>query len=425
MENSKSEGNLPSSAEAESGPQVVPNSRLDTRDSQLIGYLDIFTGLSGDLFLGVLVDAGCPLEVMREALAGLSVEFTAEEVRRGGLRGTLVRVTGPEGGPHHRSYAELAEILAGLALPVALQERAGAVLRRLAEAEAAVHGVPVERVHFHELGGLDTIADLVGTVAGLAYLGIERLTCSAIPLSHGYINTAHGRLPVPPPAVMQLVAGAATRSVDIDGETVTPTGAALALTLATQGPPPAMTVKRVAYGAGQREFPEAPNLVRLLVGEASEAPALATEELVLLETNLDDMNPELQPALLAALFSAGALDAWLAPIVMKKGRPALLVSALAPPGQAEAVTRAFLEHSTTFGVRVLPCARRCLPREMRSVETRWGTVAVKVGLLEGRVVTASPEYEDCARLAAQEGAPVRHVYAAALGKAEEMVGASV
>jgi uncharacterized protein (TIGR00299 family) protein len=402
-----------------------------------LGYLDIFTGLSGDLFLGVLVDAGCPLEVMREAVGGLPVEFAAEEVRRGGLRGTLVRVTGPTEGPHHRSYAELAEILEGLALPEGQRERAGAVLLRLAEAEGAVHGVPVEGVHFHELGGLDTIADLVGTVAGLAHLGIERLVCSAIPLSHGYIETAHGRLPVPPPAVMQLVEGAATRPVDIEGETVTPTGAALALTLGKQGAPPAMTIKRVAYGAGQRDFPEAPNLVRLTIGEGAaeahppaplpkqeggEASPLPTDELVVLETNVDDMNPELQPALLAALFSAGALDAWLTPIVMKKGRPAVMVSALAAPERAEGVVRAFLEQSTTFGVRVLPCTRRCLPREMRSVETAWGPVAVKVGLREGRVVTASPEYEDCARLAAQAGVAARRVYAAALGKAEEMVG---
>ena len=386
-------------------------------------YLDIFTGLSGDLFLGVLVDAGCPLEVMQQALAGLPLELSAEEVTRGGLRGTLVRVTGPHHGPHHRSRADLSALMDSLPLEPSVRARADAVLLRLAEAEAAVHGVPVEQVHFHELGGLDTIADLVGTIVGLDYLGIERLTCSPIPLSHGFIDTAHGRLPVPPPAVMQLLQGASTRPVDIDGETVTPTGAALALTLsAEQGPPPPLTISKVAYGAGQKDFPEAPNLVRLLIGAAAaESSALPTDDLVLLETNLDNMNPELQPALLAALFTAGALDAWLTPIVMKKGRPALLVTALAPPARAEAVTAALLEHSTTFGVRVLPCARRCLPREMRQVETPWGPVAVKVGFLEGRIITASPEYEDCARLAEQHSVPVKRIYAAALGKAEGML----
>ncbi len=406
-------------------------------------YLDIFTGISGDMFLGALVDAGCPLEVMQAALAGLPLELAAEEVTRGGLRGTLVRVTSPHpqehdhaGGhhPHHRTPGELAALLEGLPLSAAVRTRVDAVLQRLAQAEATVHGVPVEEVHFHELGGLDTIADLVGTVVGLDYLGVERLTCSPLPMSHGFIDTAHGRLPVPPPAVLQLLQGAQTRPVDIEGETVTPTGAALALTLsAGQEPPPPLTLTKVAYGAGQKEFPEAPNLVRLLVGEA--LPAVSpdsrlatrdsrpsTHDLVLLETNLDDMNPELQPALLAALFTAGALDAWLTPIVMKKGRPALLVTALTAPAQAEAVTQALLEHSTSFGVRVLPCARTCLPREMRSVETPWGTVAVKVGFLDGRVVTASPEYEDCARRAEEHGVPVRRVYAAALGKAEAMVG---
>lgn len=398
-----------------------------------IAYLDLFTGLSGDMFLGALVDAGCPLEVMQAALGDLPVTLDAEAVVRGGLRGLLVSVTGPQETPDHRSYADLAKLLNELSLSPPLRAEAGRVLRRLAEAEAAVHGRPVEEVHFHELGGLDTLADLVGAVVGLDYLGVERLTCSPIPLSHGFVDTAHGRLPVPPPAVMELVKGAQTRPVDVEGETVTPTGAALALTLsAGQGPTPPMVVTTVAYGAGRKEFPEAPNLVRLLVGET---PALAssqggetdrggglpTDDLVLLETNLDDMNPELQPALLAALFAAGALDAWLTPIVMKKGRPALLVTALATPERTEAVIAAFVEHSTTFGVRLLPCARRCLQREMRHVETPWGPVAVKVGWVEGRLLTASPEYEDCARLAAEHGVAVKGVYAAALGKAQELI----
>ncbi len=399
-----------------------------------IAYLDIFTGISGDMFLGVLVDAGCPLEVMQQALVSLPLELSSEEVTRGGLRGTQVQVHlldagqhhphhGPAAGHDHRSYTDLQQILDSLPLAPSVGERADAVLLCLASAEASAHGVPVEEVHFHELGGLDTIADLVCTLIGLDYLGIERLTCSPIPLAHGFIDTAHGRLSVPPPAVMQLLQGASTRPVDIEGETVTPTGAALALTLsAEQGPPPPMTIAQVASGAGMKEFPGTPNLVRLIIGEATAAePALPTDDLVLLETNLDDMNPELQPALLAALFEAGALDVWLTPILMKKGRPALLITALAPPARADAVTRALLEHSTTFGVRVLPCARRCLPREMRSVDTPWGPVAVKVGFLDGKLITASPEHEDCARLAAEHGIPAKRVYAAALGKAEELL----
>jgi len=382
------------------------------------------------MFLGALIDAGCPVAAIEEPLVGLPdpVTLTVKQVTRGGLRGTLVKVTGPEGGPRHRSYTDLASIMSVLPLPADLRQQAEAVLRRLAAAEAAVHGVPVEQVHFHELGGLDTIADIVGTVSGLRYLGVKRLTCSPFPLSHGRVDTAHGPLPVPPPAVMQLLRGVPTRPLDLEGETVTPTGAALAVSISEgYGLPPPMILRTVAYGAGSKDFPEAPNLVRLLLGDSPEEPSglppgrLASDDLVLLETNIDDMNPELQPALLTALFTAGALDAWLTPIVMKKGRPALLVAALTPPDRAEAVTTAFLEHSTTFGVRVLPCARRCLGRERRQIETPWGPVAVKVGLLDDRPITASPEYEDCARLAAEQGVPVKRVYAAALGQAQELL----
>jgi uncharacterized protein (TIGR00299 family) protein len=306
-------------------------------------------------------------------------------------------------------------------MPEARRAQAQRVLRRLAEAEARVHGVAVEEVHFHELGGLDTLADILGALAGLEALGVERLYASPIPLAHGWVDTAHGRLPVPPPAVMELVRGFPTRPVDVEGETVTPTGVALATTLAAGiGEPPPMTAAAVAYGAGQKDFPGVPNLLRLILGEARESDLLS-EELVLLETNLDDMNPELQPALLNALFAAGALDAWLTPIIMKKGRPALLITALAPPDRTEAVAEAVLRHSTSFGLRLSRCERRCLEREMRQVETPWGPVAVKVGFLGGRVITASPEYEDCARLAEQQGVPVRRIYAAALAKAEEML----
>ncbi len=387
-----------------------------------IAYLDIFVGISGDMLLGALVDAGCPLATIQQGLGDLPVVLTAERVTRGGLRGTLVCVeASPAHHPHaFRSYQDLAGMMNTLAMPEARRAQAERVLRRLAEAEARVHGIPVQQVHFHELGGLDTIADIVGTLAGLEALGLERVHASPIPLAHGWVDTAHGRLPVPPPAVMELVRGFPTRPVEVEGETVTPTGAALVTALAAEfGGPPPMTVKTVAYGAGQKEFPGVPNLLRLIVGEARESDLL-TEELVLVETNLDDMNPELQPALLAALFEAGALDAWLTPIQMKKGRPALLITALTAPDRAEAVAEALLRHSTSFGLRLSRCERRCLPREMRQVETPWGAVSIKVGFLGGKVITASPEYEDCARLAETHGVPIKQVYAAALGKAQEI-----
>ena len=404
-----------------------------------IAYLDVFLGISGDMLLGALVDAGCPLEALTAPLEGLPghVHLSAEEVRRGGLRATQVTVTAGEHHHHdhgghehpHRSYKELAEILAGLTLSPRVREQSEKVLLAIATAEATVHGVPVEEVHFHELAGLDTIVDIVGACAGLEALGVERVTCSPLPLSHGTIMTAHGLLPVPPPAVMELLRGFPTRPVDVDGETMTPTGAALAVTLAEAfGPAPAMTVTRIAAGAGTREFPGTANVLRVMLGSTGETPvppgptdALQSEELAVIETNVDDMNPELLPALMEALFAAGALDVWLTPIQMKKGRPATLVSALAEPARADAVVEALLRNSTSFGARVFSCARRCLPRELVAVETPWGPVAVKLGRLGTEVVTASPEYEDCARLATEHGVPVKQVYAAALGEAQKLL----
>ncbi|HEY3396461.1 MAG TPA: nickel pincer cofactor biosynthesis protein LarC [Armatimonadota bacterium] len=396
-----------------------------------IAYLEFGSGISGDMFLGALVDAGAPVEALQAGLGSLQVRLEAEKVKRGGLQGTLVHVRAAGGAEHvhethhhpaHRSYQELADILAALELDPEVLEQAQGVLRRLGEAESVAHGVPVAEVHFHEIGGLDTLADILGTLAGLRALGIEKLYAAPLPLSHGQVQTAHGLLPVPPPAVMEIVRGVPTVPVDIEGETVTPTGAALVVALSDSiGPRPAMTPTAVGYGAGTREFPGVPNLARLVVGEAAESCAgLEVRDLALLETNVDDMNPELEPELLAQLFAAGALDAWLTPIQMKKGRPALLITALASPPDAPAVTEAMLRHSTSFGVRVSDCRRHCLPREMRQVQTPWGPVRVKVGLLAGERVTASPEYEDCAARAKEHGVPVRHVYAAALGKAMEL-----
>lgn len=393
-----------------------------------IAYLDVFIGISGDMFLAALVDAGVPLEALREPLAGLpdGVELSAEQVTKSSIQATQVHVNTAESPPHqhhkHRSYAELAELLAGLSLSGSLRERAEQVLRRLAEAEATVHGVPVAEVHFHELGGLDTLVDIVGVVVGLEWLGIERLYCSPLPLSHGHVDTAHGRLPVPPPAVMELVRGVPTVPVDLEGETVTPTGAALAVGLADEfGSPPPMTPESVAHGAGSQDFPGIPNLLRMFVGEMEAGKDLIVDHTILIETNLDDMNPELQPALMEALFAAGALDAWLTPIQMKKGRPALLVTALAAPDQAESVARAMLRHSSSFGVRMQRSERRCLPREIKQANTPWGPVRVKVGYLGGRAITASPEFEDCARLAQEQGVPAKQVYSAALGAAAKLL----
>jgi len=398
-----------------------------------IGYLDIAVGISGDMTLGALVDAGVELSGLRQQLRGLPLtdwEITAEKVLKGGIEATKVTVTttASDGTTDHHahgqhaSYAELRDVIAGADLPPDVVDSSMQVLDSIAQAEASVHGVSLDEVHFHELAGIDTLIDIVGSVIGLGMLGVEKLYCSALPVSHGFVDTAHGRLPVPPPAVAELLKGYPTVPVDINEETVTPTGAALATSLCERvGMFPPMTVEQVGYGAGSKDFPGRPNVLRLWVGQpAGGDESLSIDEVVAIEANIDDMNPELYPYLMAQAFAAGALDVWLTPIQMKKGRPAVTISALATPADAEAVASAILRESTTFGVRLTHSQRRCLKRETVTVTTRFGELPVKVGYLDGRVVTVAPEYEDCLEAAHKYGVPVKAAYSAALAAADEL-----
>lgn len=409
-----------------------------------IGYLDVFCGLSGDMFLGALMDAGLPLEALVAELRKLPVggwDLSAEQVRKGGLRGTQAHVTADRHDSHDHHHGgmgadEIIAIIRGGSLRGELTERAVAVVERIAAAEARVHGVPRAQVHFHELGGIDTIIDVCGAVIGLDLLGLEKLYCSPLPVGHGYVDTEHGRLPVPPPAVAELIGGVPTYALDIEGETVTPTGAALAVTLAEFAERPPMTTTVTGLGAGMRDFP-IPNLVRLFVGEllhervgedarvgrdildrpvggpGSLAPREAGN-MVLLEANLDDITGEFLGYAMEKLFAAGAVDVWATPIYMKKNRPATMLSALAPPESADAVAAAMLTHTTSFGVRRQAVQRDCLEREHVTVATPFGSVRVKVGKRDGQVLTAAPEYEDCAAAADAHGASLKDVYQAAL-----------
>ncbi|MCK4324150.1 MAG: nickel pincer cofactor biosynthesis protein LarC [Armatimonadetes bacterium] len=398
-----------------------------------IGYLDIAVGISGDMTLGALADAGVELSRLRQQLRGLPVtewEITAEKVSKGGIQATKVTVTTTrsDGATDHRahgqhaSYTELRDVIAGADLPLDVVNSSLQVLDSIAQAEANVHGVSLDEVHFHELAGIDTLIDIVGSVIGLRMLEVEKLYCSALPVSHGFVDTAHGRLPVPPPAVAELLKGYPTVPVDINEETVTPTGAALATSLCEQvGMFPPMTVEQVGYGAGSKDFPGCPNVLRLWVGQSVGGDkSLIVDEVVMVEANVDDMSPELHPHVVAQIFAAGALDVWLTPIQMKKGRPAVKISALAAPSKAESVAGAILRESTTFGVRLTHSQRRCLNRETVTVTTRFGELSVKVGYLDGRVVTVAPEYEDCLRAAQKHGVPVKAVYSAALAAADEL-----
>ncbi len=416
-----------------------------------IAYLDVFCGLSGDMFLGALVDAGADLAAIETALRGLPLhgwKLRAEEVRKSGLRGMKVHVEeehhhhhhGDDHDHHGREHKHgmgaddvIAIIRAGN-LRADLCDRAVAVVERIAAAEAQAHGVPREQVHFHELGGMDTVIDVCGAVIGLDLLGVEKLYCSPLPVSHGYVDTQHGRLPVPPPAVANLLQGVPTYPLDLEGETVTPTGAGLAVALAEVGERPAMTITATGLGAGTKDFP-IPNLVRLFVGETDgdeRVPASLRDapeshiaercghaaegkhaEMLLLETNLDDMSGEFFGYAMEKLFAAGAVDVWATPIFMKKNRPATMLSALVHEDRADAVAEAILMHTTSLGMRRQRVERDCLDREHVTVETPCGPIRVKLGKRDGKVLTAAPEYEDCAAAAEKAGVSLKAVYAAA------------
>lgn len=397
----------------------------------MIAFLDMPSGISGDMFLGCLVDGGWPVAALEETIRQLhlpegSWRVAQTPVMRGPLAATLLEVDAAEG-DHHRHLSDILAIIAQADLPEGVKARASAVFRRLAEAEAAVHGTSVEAIHFHEVGALDAIIDIVGVCAGLDALGVTQLYAGSVPLGEGWANTAHGRIPLPAPATLALLtaAHAPTRPAPGPGELVTPTGAALLTELATFRRP-SLRLQRIGLGAGRKEFAW-PNVARLWFGEEDSAPVDGTQAspdtlleraaMVVLETNIDDMNPELYSAASAALFAAGALDVWLTPIQMKKGRPGVMLSVLAPLEQEGRLAAVLLIETTTLGVRAQPVGRYAAAREMRSVATRYGTLAVKLKRVEGAVVGVKPEQADCARLAAEHAVPVRVVYEAALAAA--------
>jgi uncharacterized protein (TIGR00299 family) protein len=384
-----------------------------------IAYLDCFSGVSGDMLLGALIDAGLSADELRGDLAQLSLadyELRAERVTKRGIAAT--KVTVETGHSHaHRGLHDVLDIIAGADLPEPVKEMAARIFTRLGEAEAKVHGTTVEQVHFHEVGAVDAIVDVVGACCGLHRLGIAEVYASALPLGGGWVESAHGRLPVPAPATAELLRDVPAYGGPVEAELVTPTGAAIVSTVGRRfGAMPPMTVKAIGWGAGGRDLPH-PNVLRLFVGEA--AAALPEQRLTVIETNLDDMNPELFDHLMERLFAAGALDVFYTPIVMKKSRPGTLVSVLAEPGLVSVMNDLLFRETTTLGVRVMEVARRCLDREWREVETRYGRVRVKTGLMGMEVVTSAPEYEDCKRLAREQGVPVKAVYDAAKAACEQ------
>lgn len=392
----------------------------------MIAYLDCAGGLAGDMLISALLDAGASEQALRRVPDRLGldgVQLELQRVQRHGIGALHLDVRGDDAhgdGGHqpHRSWRSIRAQLQAADLDEPIRTRAVSVFSRLAEAEAGIHGVAPEDIHFHELGAVDTLIDVVGAVTLLDDLGISRLVCSPLPMGHGTVNAAHGVLPLPAPATARLLVGAPVFGVDVPAETVTPTGAALAATLADGwGELPAMSLSAVGYGAGTADFAARANLVRVLLGEPPGAPS---GEVVVLETNLDDVNPELIPDAVQRCLAAGALDVWTIPVTMKKGRPGFVLSALARPAHETAVAHAILEETTALGVRVERRRRYELEREQRAVSVDGHDVRVKLGRLEGRVVNVAPEHDDCAAVAQATGAPVKSVWTAALAAAWEL-----
>lgn len=384
-----------------------------------VAYLDCIGGLAGDMLLAALLDAGGQLETLRGVPSALGIEgvrIDAKRVERHGIGALHVTVDAPDD-HHQRPYAHIRELVERADLPERARLRSLDAFRRLAEVEGGIHGVAPDEVHFHELGSLDAIVDVCGAFTLLEELAIDRVCSSPLPFARGFVQAAHGMLPLPAPASLGLLAGASFTSVDVEGELITPTGAAVAAVAVEEwGSPPPLTLERVGYGAGTKDFASLPNVVRVLTGTVAQA----TSPVVVLETNLDDFSPELVPDAVERCFAAGALDVWTTPAQMKKGRPGFVLSVLARPDARSAVARAILEQTSALGVRVSRLERYELEREERSVEVSGASVRVKLGLLDGRVVNVAPEHDDCVLAARVTGRSVKSVWAEALARAQDL-----
>jgi pyridinium-3,5-bisthiocarboxylic acid mononucleotide nickel chelatase len=423
-------------------------------------YFDCFSGVSGDMLLGALLDAGLPIDELRSALESLTIHgasLAARRVLRGGISATKFSVeeggdahaaegtsgqhghhdhvheheghdrhepghdhgpahpaAAPHGGAHsHRSLEEIGQLIDRSALSAAGKTRARELFRRLGETEAAIHQVPVDRIHLHEVGALDSIVDIVGSVFALEWFGADRIAASPLNVGSGTVRCQHGTFPVPAPATVRLLQGVPMYSSGTIGELVTPTGALLISAYASSyGPVPEMQVDRVGYGAGDRETPDVPNVLRVLVGRTSESGAF--ERIVVQECEIDDMNPQLFGPVMDQLYQAGAVEVFFTPVQMKKNRPGTLLTVVSRPEHREALSRVLFRETTTIGVRYHEMSRERLDREMVPVATPFGPIRFKVARQGQEILNAAPEFDDCARAAAERGVPLKDVQAAAV-----------
>jgi uncharacterized protein (TIGR00299 family) protein len=404
-------------------------------------YFDCFSGISGDMVLGALIDAGLPIQDLRRALGSLTMagcDVSAQRVLRAGLSAMKFVVQESHESPvhhtpgavhdhdhdhplhhpghghqhPHRSLPEIFALIDRSALSHAGRERAKGLFRRLAEAEAAIHQMPVEAVHLHEVGALDSIIDIVGAVFALEWAGADRIVCSPLNVGGGTVRSAHGEFPVPAPATVKLLGDAPIYGGTVQKELVTPTGALIATAYASSfGPVPAMAVEHVGYGAGERDNPDTPNVLRVLIGRASDRPG--AERVVVIECEIDDMNPQLFGVAMDRLYAAGAFDVFYVPVQMKKNRPGTLLTVIAPPERRTTLADIIFRETTTIGLRHHEVERECLRREVRNIETPVGAVRFKLAWRDGRIVNAVPEFEDCARLATANNMSVKDVQAIA------------
>jgi len=383
-----------------------------------IGYFDCFSGISGDMVLGSLVDAGADLREIERELRKLKLDgwsISAQKVNRRGIFATRVKVETGET-HHHRGLSTIVGLIDQAGLAPRAAERAKKIFTRLGEAEARVHQMPIEKVHFHEVGAVDSIIDIVGAAIGFELLGLDEFACSALDVGGGQVKTAHGLLPVPAPATAELLRGAPTYSSGIERELVTPTGAAIATTLSTRyAEIPRMTLRAIGYGAGTADIAEKPNVLRLLIGEreASDAGEYWGAPVTVIETNVDDMSPQIYGYFAERALAAGALDVFSTSAQMKKNRPGLLVTILSEPGNVSRLIDLVFRETTTIGVRTYEVRRKTLDREIVTVATEFGDVNVKLSRMNGSLLNATPEYDDCQRIAAERRVPLKQVIAAA------------
>ncbi len=377
-----------------------------------IAYFDCYSGISGDMMLGALLDLGWKESELRKEAEKLKVsgwELEVKKVSKQGIAGTQVNIRDEKNEP--RAFERLVEIIEKSDLENRVKEKSRSVLTRIGEAESRIHGIPLSEVHLHELGGVDTVIDVVGTVSGTERLGIDRIYASGIHVGKGLINCAHGILPIPAPATLELLRDVPIYGGDVEGELTTPTGAAIISSLASGfGRMPSMVLKKVGYGAGERDF-AFPNLLRVSLGTAEEVSGNAYVEnaATVIEANIDDMNPEIYPYLMEKLLEAGAKDVYFIPIHMKKNRPGILLGAIVEE-EFQRVLDVVFRETTTIGVRTHQVWRKKLSREETWVSTKYGKAKVKLGTSEGELVNVSPEYESCKELSQKSGVPLKDIY---------------